>query len=161
TVVLSLFVGGAITLSRAVPGSGKAQPAGTASTPPAPSPSVSQSPAPSPSFGSWPVVVVGANPSPYRGPDERMRVVASGSVDGIPWSATAGHDCIGLFVRRGSGGTLCVSEGRQPLLGMVVDSEADGATGKIGYFGALAPRVERLEVRLEDGEVRSVDIVAG
>jgi hypothetical protein len=153
-VAFSLAIGGGFALWRVVPGEGRTQPAGTGTL------SAVVSPAPSPSFGPWPGSPPGATRRRMRAQTQGMTVIAYGSVDGIPWRATGGHHCIGLFVRH-NGGTLCQDTGPQTRPGMAVDSSADGATGTIGYMGALALAVARLEVRLDDGEVRSIGIVSG
>ncbi|MDP9343154.1 MAG: hypothetical protein M3Q23_13910 [Actinomycetota bacterium] len=169
-IALSLIVGGAFTLARVVPGNGKAQPAASETRSPAPSPSPSPSPAPpapSPSFGPWPVVAIGGDFTPYDGAgtgERQRRVVAYGTVDGVPWSVTVGLEeyttnrCVGLFLKM-DGGTFCSEKGPQTLPGMSVLSTASNLG--IGYVGVLAPAVKDVTVHLDDGEVRPVAILPG
>lgn len=167
-VAVSVILGGAVALARVVPEAGRAQPAatGTPSTAgspsPSPSPSASPFPSPVPSFGPWPVVELGGDVTPYTGDRSGPKtIIAYGTVDGIPWSEFVYHDvtgrCLALFMEK-DGGSFCPDTTPRSPPGMVMYSIASGKFGPIGYWGDLAPTVARLEVHVDGGEVRPVEI---
>ena len=162
-LVLCLIAGGGIALTRVLPTTGKARPAATGPTSPVPSSTVTaEPPSPSPSFGAWPVITLGGDFTPYMGEisGAHAGVLAYGTVDGIPWSAVASDSCIGLFIRK-DGGTFCTDASPESRPGLDLESIASGGVATVGYVGVISSAVTRVEVHLDDGQTRAVDLIPG
>jgi len=108
------------------------------------------------------VITLGGDFTPYMGEisGAHAGVLAYGTVDGIPWSAVASDSCIGLFIRK-DGGTFCTDASPESRPGLDLESIASGGVATVGYFGVVSPAVTRVEVHLDDGETRAVDLLPG